>query len=103
MATARSAFQPPSDWFLLQATNILGSGVGLAHGLPWNLWAVSRTGSGLRQLAAVGADDASVAWAPDGGQLFVYGSKGARIVDASTGETDVLPYLAGYGAIAWLS
>jgi Tol biopolymer transport system component len=76
--------------------------VAFAHGMPWNLWLVQRDGSGLRQLAAVGADDASLAWSPDGAQLFVYGSTGARLVDANTGETDMLPYLAGFGAIAWL-
>jgi WD40-like Beta Propeller Repeat len=76
--------------------------VAFAHGMPWNLWIVQRDGSGLRQLAAVGADDASLSWSPDGAQLFVYGSTGARLVDATTGETDLLPYLAGFGAIAWL-
>lgn len=74
----------------------------LAHGLPWNLWVVQRDGSGLHQLAAVGADDASLAWSPDGTELMVYGSTGARIVDSATGATDVLTFLAGFGAIAWL-
>ena len=96
VATSASSQTEPSLAWLMPM-------VALAHGPPWDLWLVQRDGSGLRQLAAVGADDASVAWSPDGTQLFVYGSTGARLVDASTGETDVLPYLAGYGAIAWLS
>jgi hypothetical protein len=54
------------------------------------------------RIAAVGPDGASVAWSPDEAELFVYGSTGARLVDATTGETDLLPYLAGFGAIAWL-
>ena|SRR5207253_8497673 len=99
----RSALQPPATWFLTQTTNLVGDGVARAHELPWNMWVVSRDGSGLRQVAAVGAPDASVAWAPDGSQLLVYGSTGVRIIDASTAQTEVLPYLADFGAIAWLS
>jgi Tol biopolymer transport system component len=76
--------------------------IAFAHGLLWNLWVVNGDGSGLRQLAPVGADDASVSWSPDGTTLFVYGSTGARLVDAATGETDLLPYLAGFGATSWL-
>ena len=91
-ASAKDTTQP--QWFAPH--------IALAHGAPWNLWIVNRDGSGLRQLAAVGADDASLAWSPDGSAIFVYGSTGARVVDANTGETDLLPYLAGFGAISWL-
>ena len=86
----------------IDVADLLGPRPALAHGLPWNLWVVGRDGSGLHQVAPVGADDASVAWSPDGSQLFVYGSTGARLVDASTGETQLLTFLAGFGAIAWL-
>jgi hypothetical protein len=34
---------------------------------------------------------------------MVYGSNGTRLVDTATGETDLLPYLAGFGAISWLA
>jgi Tol biopolymer transport system component len=73
-----------------------------AHGAPWDLWIVGRDGSGPRQLAAVGADDASLAWSPDGAAIFVYGSTGARLVDVASGQTTLLSYLAGFGAVAWL-
>jgi hypothetical protein len=56
----------------------------------------------MRQLAAVGADDASLAWSPDGSRLFVYGSTGARLFDAMSGEAELMPYLAGFGAVSWL-
>jgi hypothetical protein len=84
------------------ATTWFGPRVALAHGAPWNLWVVNRDGSGLRQLAAVGADDASLAWSPDASQLFVYGSTGARLVTATSGETELLSHLTGFGAISWL-
>jgi hypothetical protein len=50
----------------------------------------------------VGADDASLAWSPDGSQIFVYGTTGSRLVEVATGQTTPLPYLAGFGAVAWL-
>jgi Tol biopolymer transport system component len=85
---------PLDGWF--------GPSVALAHGLPWDLWLVDLDGSAPRRLAELGADDPSVSWSPDGGQLFVYGGTGSFIVDALTGETRALPYLAGYGTTAWV-
>jgi hypothetical protein len=40
---------------------------------------------------------------PDGSMLLVYGGSGTSLVDASTGEIQLLPYLAGYGSVAWMS
>jgi hypothetical protein len=80
----------------------LGPQVAYAHGYPWDLWLVERDGSGLRKLAAVGADDGSLTWSPDGSEIFVYGTTGARLVEVPSGQTTLLPYLAGFGAIAWL-
>jgi hypothetical protein len=82
---------------------LFGPCVALAHGLPWDLWVVGGDGSGARELAAVGADDGSVAWSPDGASLLVYGGGGGFLVDASSGNSQTLGYLAGYGSIAWLS
>jgi len=53
-------------------------------------------------LSSVGADDASVCWSPDGSQLFVYGSTGARLVHAANGDVELLPFIAGFGATSWL-
>jgi hypothetical protein len=63
---------------------------------------VGADGSGVRRLAQLGADDASAVWSPDGAQLFVYGGTGSFVVDASTGEVTPVPFVAGYGAAAWL-
>jgi Tol biopolymer transport system component len=79
-----------------------GPGVALAHGLPWNVWLIGLDGGEPRLIAELGADDASVAWSPDATQLFVYGGTGSFIVDVSTGEFSAFPYLAGYGATAWV-
>ena len=32
----------------------------------------------------------------------VYGGWGSYLVDAATGASEALPYLAGYGSVAWL-
>jgi hypothetical protein len=81
----------------------LGPCVASAHGLPWNLWLVAIDGSNAHELAQVEGDDASVAWSPDGSQLLVYGGGGSYLVDADSGNFQILSYLVGYGSIAWLS
>jgi Tol biopolymer transport system component len=102
----RLAFMAPGT-FVGQAprgllTSLLGAGIASAHGFPWDLWVVGADGSGVRRLAQLGADDASAVWSPDGAQLFVYGGTGSFVVDASTGEVTPVPFVAGYGAAAWL-
>jgi Tol biopolymer transport system component len=75
----------------------------LAHGAPWDLWIVNADGSAPPfRLAAVGADDGTVAWSPDGTRLFVYGGTGSFIVDAGTGDVTALGFLSGYGATSWV-
>jgi Tol biopolymer transport system component len=74
----------------------------LAHGFPWEVWLVNADGSGLRQIQDVQNDDPSVAWSPDGSQLLVYGGWGSFVVDAGSGTSTTLAFLAGYGSIAWL-
>jgi Tol biopolymer transport system component len=81
---------------------LFGSAVAYAHGLPWDIWLVGSDGTGLHQLAAVGADDPSVTWSADGTQIFVYGGAGSFIVDTATGEAVNYSFVAGYGATAWL-
>jgi len=76
--------------------------VAYAHGLPWDVWLIDPHGGEPRQLAALGADDPSLAWSPDGQQVFVYSGSGSVLIDVASGEVDHLDYLAGYGAIAWL-
>ena len=66
------------------------------------MWLIAPDGSNAHQLAALGADDASLSWSPDGNQLFIYSGSGSFLVDAATGEFSTYPYLAGYGATAWI-
>ena len=66
------------------------------------MWVVGADGQALRQLPDVLNDDASIAWSPDASQLLVYGGWGGQLVEVSTGAFVSLPFLAGYGSIAWL-
>ena len=76
----------------------------LAHGAPWDLWTVNADGSApAARVAAVGADDGTVAWSPDGTRLFVYGGTGSSLVDAASGEVTPLRFLSGYGATSWVA
>jgi hypothetical protein len=43
-----------------------------------------------------------VTWSPDGTQLLVYGGWGSLLIDVASGEQTALPFLAGYGSLAWL-
>jgi len=74
-----------------------------AHGLPWDLWLISADGTDLRRLAALGADDASLAWSPDAGAIFIYADAGSFVVDLGTGNVQRMPQFAGDGGIAWLT
>jgi WD40 repeat protein len=85
-----------------QFTDFLTQNSAMAHGFPWEAWLVNADGSDLRQIADVQDDDPSVAWSPDGSQVLVYGGWGSFVVDAASGGADSLPFLAGYGSVAWL-
>jgi Tol biopolymer transport system component len=76
----------------------------LAHGTPWDVWIVNADGSApASRLAAVSADDGTLAWSPDGSRLFVYGGTGSFIVDVANGEVMPLSFLSGYGSTSWVS
>ena len=74
-----------------------------AHGFPWEVWLVNADGSDMRQIEDLIDDDPSVTWSPDGKQLLVYGGWGSFLVDAASGDYISLPYIAGYGSVAWLA
>jgi Tol biopolymer transport system component len=84
-------------------TRLLGRRVAEAHGFPWEIWLVEADGTDLRQVPDVVNDDPSVTWSPDGGQLLIYGGWGSFLVDLASDETTSLPFVAGYGSVAWLS
>jgi hypothetical protein len=86
----------------LQKALFLSVAVAWAHGIPWDPWIMRADGSGLRRAAVVGGDEPSVAWSPDGAQLFIYSGVGSTVVDARSGESTPLSFVRGYGPTAWL-
>lgn len=78
------------------------AGTAFAHGFPWEAWIVSADGSAMHQIPDLVDDDPSIAWSPDGSQLMVFGGWGSFLVDAATGSVTSIPYVAGYGSVAWL-
>jgi hypothetical protein len=86
----------------IQLTDWLTPEPAMAHGFPWEAWIVNADGSGLHQIADVTNDDPSVAWSPDGNQLLVYGGWGSFVVDAASGSSESLSFLAGYGSVGWM-
>jgi Tol biopolymer transport system component len=81
--------------------NLFGPAVALAHGISWDVWTIRPDGSDARRLAELHADDASVAWSPDGTQVFVYGATGSFLVN-QTGEVAALGHVQGAGGVAWV-
>jgi dipeptidyl aminopeptidase/acylaminoacyl peptidase len=81
---------------------LLGVSIAHAHGLPFDVWIMAADGSDPRLLAAIGADDPSLAWSPDGTQLFAYAGTGSSIVEVASGDVTSLPYIVGYGGTVWL-
>lgn len=71
-------------------------------GRPWNLLGGQCGRAGPRKLANVESIDGSIAWSPDGTTLLVYGGSGGYLLDATTRDYDMISYVSGYGAVAWL-
>src|SRR5262249_27007422 len=83
-------------------STLFGPGVASAHDIPWDVWTVKSDGSDLQRVAELGADDASLAWSPDGSQMFVLASAGSFIVDL-TGNAVPLRNFQGTGGVAWVA
>ena len=100
-------YSPDGQTIAFAGISVIGPAADLqvarAHGIPWEVWLVHADGSDLRQVRDVLNDDPSIAWSPDGSQLLVYGGWGSYLVDVSSGESNLLSFLPGYGALAWLS
>jgi Tol biopolymer transport system component len=82
------------------ATALIGAPLG--HGFPYEIWLVGADGHELRDVPDAINDDPSVTWSPDGTQVLVYGGWGSLLIDVASGEQTALPFLAGYGSLAWL-
>lgn len=73
----------------------------LAHGDPFDLWTVSVDGGEPTRFAALGDDEPSLSWSPDGRDLMVYAPGGLYYVDPRLGSSRKLSERGGYGGIDW--
>lgn len=72
-----------------------------AHGLPADVYSLSLDGSDLKRIADIKDDDPTVAWAPDGAKLAIFGVAALFLVDATGGPTQKLTDQGGYGGLSW--
>lgn len=73
----------------------------LAHGAPWDVWVIGLDGTGRRRVADLDEDEPTVAWAPDGRSLAVFGVQALYIVPAAGGKPHTLVGGGGYGGLDW--
>ncbi len=74
-----------------------------AHGLPEELWRVSRDGSGLTRITSLCLDDPIVSWSPDGAWMAEYGSTNLLLLNALGGAPITIWTDGGYGGVDWTS
>jgi len=72
-----------------------------AHGLPADVYSLNLDGSDLKRVADIKDDDPTVAWAPDGAKLAIFGVAALFLVDATGGPTQKLTDQGGYGVLSW--
>jgi hypothetical protein len=80
---------------------LLQPDVAEAHGLPADVWSMNLDGSDMKRIADIKDDDPTVAWAPDGAKLAIFGVAALFLVDAQGGPTTKLTDQGGYGGLSW--
>jgi Tol biopolymer transport system component len=101
-ARSYADLQPGMTNGLAGLLSLMGPTAAYAHGSLSDLWIMNTDGSDVRQASSLRVHDPALAWAPDGSQIFAYGSWGGILVDLTSGENTLLTYLTGTTAVAWL-
>jgi Tol biopolymer transport system component len=79
---------------------LLEPAIAYAHGLPWDVWLVDRTGT-LKLINRLAEDDPTVTWSPDGRSLAVSGENGVYLIDVAGGRASRIATAGGPGGIDW--
>jgi Tol biopolymer transport system component len=75
----------------------------LAHGSPWEIWAVNVDGSGLTRLTHFAEDEPFPQWSADGRRLLVLGTNALYELNADgSGLRQLATPGVNHGQIAWL-
>jgi Tol biopolymer transport system component len=72
-----------------------------AHGLPADVYSMNLDGSDMKRIADIKDDDPTVAWAPDGTKLAIFGVAALFVTDAAGGPPAKLVEPGGYGGLDW--
>jgi Tol biopolymer transport system component len=92
---------PPPGALPLATLLGLAPSVASAHGLPWDIWWLNPDGSGLSRTVELQEDEPTVAWAPDGSAMAIFGVGALYLADASNGQVARLVDQGGYGGLDW--
>src|SRR5579864_727391 len=72
-----------------------------AHGLPADVYSMNLDGSDMKRIADIKDDDPTVAWAPDGAKVAIFGVAALFLTDATGGSPAKLVQPGGYGGLDW--
>jgi Tol biopolymer transport system component len=116
LTVAFPRFSPGGDWVAFSA---VGEPVGLpvpyvsteiapgpraavAHGIPWDAWAVHVSTGELRRLSSFSDDDPAVAWSPDGRWVAMFAAEAVSLVALDGSASYCVLSTGGYGGFEWL-
>lgn len=96
--TRQASAAPEPAW-----SEIFGSAIAEAHGIPWEIWTVRPDGSDLRRLTQIQEDSPTPAWSPDGKWIAFAGEIGIYLVDVEGRQTARITTRTSGGGLTWLA
>jgi hypothetical protein len=116
LATAFPRFSPSGEWLAFAAVGEpvglpfpsatagmrLGTTAAVAHGIPWDAWAVHVPSRELRRLSSFYDDDPAVAWSPDGRWVAMFAGEATTVVAFDGSASYCVLSSGGYGGFEWI-
>jgi Tol biopolymer transport system component len=92
---------PTAESPMLGVASLLEPDTAYAHGLPADVYSFNMDGGDMKRVADIKDDDPTVAYAPDGAKMAIFGVAALFLVDAQGGPTQKLTDQGGYGGLDW--
>jgi mono/diheme cytochrome c family protein len=73
----------------------------LAHGSPWDIWAIDLASGSWQRLTALGEDEPHAAFSPAGDELMLLGVTGIYRLNRDGGKLRRVDPQGGYGGLDW--
>jgi dipeptidyl aminopeptidase/acylaminoacyl peptidase len=116
LAIAFPRFSPNGEWLAFAAVGepvvppspsatvgmTLGPASVVAHGIPWDAWAVHASSGELRRLSSFYDDDPAVAWSPDGRWVAMFAGEVVTLVAFDGSASYCVLSTGGYGGFEWI-